>query len=282
MERKYQSSLGYFVFGGITLIMAYHLLSGDYHLWLSPPPVINLSINYTYWLFAGSGLLGLISTAVFYYFFLATVPMMILMHRHRQAVWIFSALLGVYIMTFNILSGHHYHTMVGAFALTIPFWFKREKSFNLAFAGVRYYACFILASAALWKIWRGSAFHHGHFANLIKAEHTSYLTQEPGTLTSHIMYFIIAHPWVGDVLWGFVILTQLAFAAGFFTKRFDLALLILLCVFIVANKIFFDLASWEMLILGICFLPQRWLVVRPKADAAVSITHGLRTSNLEL
>lgn len=275
---RYSSRLPYLVFGGIALIVVYHVLSGAYHLWLSPPPVINLSINYTYWLFAGSGLLDITSTGAFYFLFLMSVPLVLVLHRHRQAVWVFSALFGSYIVTFNVLAGHHYHSMVGAFALTIPFWFKSDKSFELAWAAVRFYACFIFASAALWKIWRGSVFHHGHFANLIKAEHTSYLIQEPDTFIARIMYFIIAHPWVGDVLFALVTIIQLSYLTGFFTRRFDGLLLVSLCALVIGFRIVFDIASWETLILGVCFLPRKWLMAGARARADV----GIRATTSEL
>lgn len=260
MWSEQRARLGYAVFVGLLLITLYRAGAGEIWLFSSPPPVINLSINYSYWVFAGTGLLSLTATKAFYVMFLASVPIVVVAHRWREAVWVFSALLGSYIVTFNILAGHHYHTMVGAFALTIPFWFKSTKMFNLAFKGVRYYACFIFASAALWKIWRGSVFYHGHFANTIQADHASFLHQESG-ITKAIMELIIQYPSIGDVLFGVVTLIQLSFIVGFFTYKFDKWLLMLLVVFVLGNYVVFNLGSWELLILGICFVP--WLAPRP-------------------
>ena len=256
---KAKNRMGLLVFVGIAAIILYHFLSGDRWLFLSPPPLHYLSVNFTYWLVAGSGLLSVLSSSAFYYIFLGLVPAMIVLHRYAPVAWLFSALLAAYMITFNALAGHHYHSMVAAFAVTVPFWFRDEKAFWIVFSGVRFYACFFFASAALWKIWRGSVFDHGHVANLIQLEYANLLTAHPDGFAARVLLLIIDNPWIGDVLFGMVVLIQLAFAVGFFTGRFDTLLLLLIVVFIAGNYIFFHVASWEVLIFALCFVRPRWL-----------------------
>jgi hypothetical protein len=254
-----RGKLGLLVFGGIAMVILYHFLSGVGSLFTSPPPVKYLSVNVTYWLFSASGLLSLTSTSVFWFVFLASIPLMLWLHRLPWACRIFSGLLACYVMTFNALAGHHYHSMVGALALTIPFWFSREKSFNLAFAAVRFYACFFFASSALWKIGRGSVFHHGHIANLIQSDYAGLLAAHPDSTVARLLFFMSDNPWIGDVLFAVVALLQLSFVVGFFTGKFDALLLIFLGMLILGNYVFFHVASWEVLIFGVCFLPKRWM-----------------------
>lgn len=174
--------------------------------------------------------------------------------RERIFAIVFWLLTLIYFFSFNVITGHHYHGLIGVLIIVLPFFSKEGKRFDIAWEGVRYYLLYIFASAALWKIARGSAFNVEQLSSILKAQQLDLLLQNPDSLRASISAYLISHSSVGHAILLVNVLVQLSFALGFFTKRFDTALLILSIVFVVANYFVMSIVSWELLILSLTLL----------------------------
>lgn len=174
--------------------------------------------------------------------------------RERIFAVVFWLLTLIYFLSFNIITGHHYHGLVGVLIIVLPFFSKEKNRFNLGWEGVRYYLLYIFASAALWKILRGSAFNVEQLSSILKAQQLDLLLQNPESLRANISAYLISHPSVGHAILLVNVVVQLSFSIGFFTKRFDTVLLVLSIVFVVANYFVMSIVSWELLILSLSLL----------------------------
>lgn len=170
--------------------------------------------------------------------------------KRAFAVGTFAVLL-LYFFTYNMVTGHHYHGLIGTLLITVPFFAKSEIRFNLLWQAVRYYWLYIFASAALWKILRGSVFYADQMSNILKAQQLDLLVQQPDSLQAHILHYLIANPQVAHAVLIVNVLVQLSFITGFFTRRFDEALSALALVFCIANYFVMSIVSAELLILNL-------------------------------
>lgn len=165
----------------------------------------------------------------------------------------------LYFTTYNLATGHHYHGLIGLMIISIPFWFKKEQRFNLAWEGARYYFLYIFASAALWKILRGSVFYQEQLSNILKSQQINLLLQNPGNYKAHIAQYLISHPGVSHAILIVDVLVQLSFVVGFFTRKYDKVLFVLAIVFCVANFYVMSIISAELLILNLTLLNWEWV-----------------------
>lgn len=182
------------------------------------------------------------------------LPLVFMLTRSRLYVYGLSLIALIYFLLFNLATGHHYHGMVGVLVMSVPFWSKNEERFNLLWQGARYYLLYIFASAALWKLLRGSAFEPEQMVSILKAQQLDVLLQQPGSIRAAIAQYLIAHPALAHGVLVTNVLLQLSFMVGFFTRRFDSVLLMLCVVFVVANYFAMSIVSAELLILCITLL----------------------------
>ena len=181
-------------------------------------------------------------------------PALFLLTRKKIFVIVFSIVLLIYFFTYNLVTGHHYHGLVGVLLITIPFWMKNETRFHLLWETVRYYWLYIFASAALWKILRGSFFYTEQLSNILKSQQLDLLLQKPDSLQTHIVQYLIANPHVSHWVLATNVIVQLSFLIGFFTKKYDSLLFVLAIVFCVANYFVMNIVSAELLILNLTLL----------------------------
>ncbi len=126
--------------------------------------------------------------------------------------------------------------------------------FNLLWEGARYYLLYIFASAALWKIFRGSVFYQEQLSNILKHQQLDLLLQQSQSYQAHCVQYLIAHPEISHAVLIVNVVVQLCFAFGFFTKKFDSLLFILAIVFCAANYFVMGITSTELLVLNLTLL----------------------------
>jgi hypothetical protein len=182
-------------------------------------------------------------------------PTAVLISGKRIFAILTSLICAIYFLTFNIVTGHHYHGLVGVLVIVIPFWWEDQKKFSLAWQGARYYLLYIFASAALWKILRGSVFYEEQLSNILKQQQLSLLFWDEGeTLHGIFIKYLIANHKISHVVLVANVFVQLSFIIGFFTKRFDRVLIFLVFLFVLANYVVMGILSAELLILILTLL----------------------------
>ncbi|HLP52602.1 MAG TPA: hypothetical protein VK154_17055 [Chitinophagales bacterium] len=260
-------SKAYVVFGVLLLVVIGRLtaLAGFSYM----PPVIPAGESETvyHWLNM-LGLPQLVLTnrflPVVFDVLLVLLPVLFVFTLKRGFAIGFFFLLLLYFFTYNIVTGHHYHGLVGAVLIVIPFFTKNETRFNLLWDAVRYYWLYIFASAALWKILRGTVFYTDQLSNILKAQQLDLLVQQPNSPQAQMVQYLIANPSVSHAVLVVNVLVQATFLIGFFTKRFDTALSTLAIVFCIANYFVMNIVSAELLILNLTLV--NWDELELKLD----------------
>lgn len=172
----------------------------------------------------------------------------------RPKQWVFGLLFmlsfTVYYMSFNSAMTHHAHPMsgyifVGFLMLLTP----NAKRFTLGFYALRHYACFVMASAGLWKVGRGAFFHPNQMTNILMVQHTDYrAARGEDYWYSQFVEWLIQHPDWTQWLWYLGVVLELAFLIGFFTRKFDKWLILCFLGFFIADYWIMNLYFFEFCI----------------------------------
>ncbi|NNC95102.1 MAG: hypothetical protein HKN92_06025 [Chitinophagales bacterium] len=159
-------------------------------------------------------------------------------------------LLFIYMIVFNSYTNHHYHSLIGVILMTVPFYFKSEKSMSLSWQSVRYYFIFIFVSASLWKLFRGAIFDGDHMVAILKEQHLLSLADNSNVFIE----YLISHSHMSQLLFISAFTCQFLFVFGLFSRKFDFILLILLLIFMTMNLIVMHVFSFELMILGLTLI----------------------------
>jgi len=268
-EKKYRLKV-IFVFSVLVLVLLNRLLSHSL-FYSMHQPVFQLSQDeFFYRIFLGLCIPQVITSSpalsIVFDVLLFAMPLLFLLTRRLIFAVLTFVFLLIYFFTCNVATGHHYHGLVGALIVTIPFWTKKENRFNLLWKGARCYWLYIFASAALWKIFRGTVFYQEQLSNILKSQQLDLLLQQPDSSHAQLVQYLIANPQVSHWVLAANVLVQLCFAVGFFTKKFDSVLFILAIVFCIANYFVMSIVSAELLILNLTLLNwekvAEWLPVK--------------------
>ncbi len=185
---------------------------------------------------------------------LFVLPVFFLLTRKRMFAILFTAVAVIYFLLFNMVTAHFYHGFFTVIIISIPFWCKNETRFNLLWEGARYYLLYVFASAALWKIFRGSVFYTEQLSNILKHQQLDMFLQQPMSYQASCVQYLIAHPETSHVMLIMNVVVQLFFILGFFTKKFDSLLFVLAIVFCAANYFVMGITSTELLVLNLTLL----------------------------
>lgn len=249
---------GSFVFGILLIVVFYRLISSALLSQMNAPLILFSQTEWIYVALLKCGFVQYItshywSAALFDLLLLAT-PLLFLLIRLQIFAILFTVLLLTYYFTFNMVTGHHYHGLVGAILMTIPFWTKNEKTFLLLWDAARYYLLYIFASAALWKIMRGSAFHAEQLPAILQMQQLQLQLELPDSFRAAITQYFITHGTVAHIVLLLNTILQLSFAIGFATKKYDKFLLAAFIVFVISNYAVMGIMSAELLVLALPLL----------------------------
>ena len=183
---------------------------------------------------------------------------------------VFSVLFAFYFVTYNSFSAYHTHCMVGILLITVPFWFRDNKSMSLLWEGLRYFTCFIYFSAFLWKILRGALFNSDQGVGIFMNEGGAFLIQNPGSVSGQLFAYFTANPEAASMLVIAGVIVEAFFIVGFFTRRFDLILFTLPILFHFITWMLLDVFFFELLILNLTFLPVEWFTQRSPRTAEIA------------
>jgi len=121
-----------------------------------------------------------------------------------------------------------------------------KKTFLLLFEGLRYFFLFFFVSAALWKLAQGGLFSISQMSGVLLYQHKELLTSSPGYWQSNFLLWLIQRPQLSYLLYLAATLLELSFVVGFFTKKYDRLLLVLLVVFLVMDHLSMRITYYEI------------------------------------
>jgi hypothetical protein len=232
---------------------------------MQSPPLFNLDLDLTYWLYKLSGLSSLLVgnriAAVLSDILLVGTGLLTILQPLKR-IWIigFSILIILYAMAFSTFSLGHTVAFYGLIVTFLPFWIGGDEKFSLAWEGIRYYTCFIYFAAFIWKTCIGDAFFYwqqgsGSFRyNLVE-----YLYHNPSTSMAGLYRWFITHDWALNMGHVFIILLEGLMGTGLFTKKYDRILFWLPFIIHITTYFFADVFIFELMVLNFAFLTGRQL-----------------------
>jgi hypothetical protein len=172
---------------------------------------------------------------------------------------IFFILFSCFFITSNTFHGHGWIALLVTAAL---FCIKKDSSFVMGFYALRYYVIFVIFSASIWKLARGGVLIEGQMSEILKMQHLYQLAESPSSLYSHFIWLLIDSPFISQCIFVIACGTQFAFAIGFFTTKYDKALLCLFFLFFLGDWIFMGISFFEFYIF--CLPLIRWPEIQHK------------------
>ncbi len=164
----------------------------------------------------------------------------------------------IYFILFNMMAGHHYH-MVGLTFMGFPFVFRSDKKFAYTFTFLRFVFCFVMFSAAAWKIYRGNLTHTDQLFSFMLTYHAENLLAGNASLQASIVAWLLPHKSLLHFLWVFMIALQAFYIVGLFTAKYDKWLLVNYILFFVGGWILLNIYIYDNLLFLLTLTPVLYL-----------------------
>lgn len=258
------------VFGWLFLVLLYQWSADLMISQLESPILLRVDLDLTYWFvhLLGIGELFRTSyTSAISFDILLTVLCLVAVIFPRRTI--FPILTGLFFLVYCVLLNSyqcwHYHNLITLILLIVPFCFRSLKTFSLLFAGLRYAVAYIYASAAIWKLFRGSVFNEGQMKWLIEHNFVDRLAVEGYQLNflESMMFQLSNYSILSAIALIIGVAMEASFLVAFFTRKFDRHLIVVGVIFHLITAILVDVSFLQLWMLFVVFLPHDSLS-RPK------------------
>ena len=252
---------GFLVFGFILLAIFYRFMGNNLLFQLGNAPLKNPGIDNTYWLFhllyipqilmEYNLLKYIIDFFILFFTFISLVSYI----KRPSAISLFVVLF-IYLITVQSYTANQNKTSVALLLMIIPFMVKQENFFYI-WEALRYYLLFMIGSSGIYKLINGALFSPGHFSDVLFLQHTDLMVMNPDHFSLVLSKPFIENSFLGFLAFFLVFLVQTSFIVGFFTKKYDKLLFVLLYGFFIFTYLFVRIQNFEFLILGFTLLRSR-------------------------
>lgn len=256
------------VFGWLFLVILYQWWADLMISQLESPVLLRVDLDLTYWLvhLTGVGELFRSSYAAAISFDLLLTALCLVAAIFPKRI-IFPILTGIFYLVYCVLLNSyqcwHYHNLITLILLIVPFCFRSLKIFSILFAGLRYVVAYIYASAAIWKLFRGSVFHNGQMEWLIEHNYVDRLAfGHEMNFLENWMFQLSHHPTLSSIALIIGVAMEATFLVAFFTRKFDRYLIIVGVVFHLFTAILVDVSFLQLWILFVVFLPVDKMITK--------------------
>jgi hypothetical protein len=151
-----------------------------------------------------------------------------------------------YVQCFTLYPSNSIEGHIGWLFFPIVFIPSDKKTFILLFEGLRYFFLFFFVSAAVWKLAQGGLFSISQMSGILLYQHKELLTSSRGFWQSNLILWLIQNPRLSYLLYLFAALLELSFIVGFFTRKYDRLLLVLLVIFLVMDHLIMRIPYYEI------------------------------------
>jgi hypothetical protein len=222
------------------------IISGVSFYSLCHYPYFNIGIDPAYWLFYFAGfpqyILSHIWLAVLCdVLIIAFLLLLIFNPFNNKAGAILFILLFLYYISLSGCLGHK-NFQTGFFIVMIPFIFKENRNKKIAFESIRYFLLFYYLSASLLKLSNGGLFEIPHFSEVLQNQFLPYYTEGHQGWRTMLNVFLINNHKLGFLLYFSSFVVEFSVVIGFFTKKYDQYLFLMLMAFHLFNWMLMDIA----------------------------------------
>ena len=221
------------------------VFSGVGYIGLSKPLIYTYGADPFYWVVFVLGLPQFIFshpiwTAIFTFLPFFLLLLSIFRIRVRLISTILFFLLFVYYVILTATIGHHNFQM-GIFLSLLPFIFP-EKHQKEAVALLKYWILIYYTTAAVLKLTSPTFFQPNHFSTVLAGQFIPYRLEQSDDIRIVINQWLITHNKVADILYYLGFLAESFCLIGFFTRKFDRFIGIVLILLHFGIWIFMDIA----------------------------------------
>lgn len=217
------------------------------------------NVNFSYWLFRITGISQMIfdhNILIYLLNFLLFFSCLALIIKPR---WFFCAIIFVVsiwiyqMLMYSIVTYQSY--AIGLLFPCIPFMFKKDFKFQFTFEAGRYFLCGLYFLGGFFKIKNGAIFYISHLSDSIRYSVADFMFQNPDSFQSTLMTFFINNEMLSWTLYLLVVILEMSFIIGFFTKKYDIILICLFFLFHLGNAIIMDIPFLNHLIIVTFLIP---------------------------
>jgi hypothetical protein len=254
-DRSYINFLGKIFFSFCLFVIGYRYFNNSLLSQLEIPILINPQANNTYWILL---LLNIPQWCIENGRFIDTIMLFscigaFLKPQQKFFSIVFFIAYTTYLTTYNIYNIHHNHSFIGVWVMSFVFCFS--NNFRTVLNLARYYALFIIASAGLWKVFRGAVFKVDHLSTILTNQfNEAYIS------THTIVPCLIENSSISHFIFLVMVILQLIFMVGFFTKKHDKWLVLLFFLFFISDYIIMGLPFIEIYPLLLSFIQKDHLI----------------------
>jgi len=227
-------------------------------------PLLNQDVDPVYLMFMLSGIPRFISGWVAPYFdalMILSCIAAIIWPDKRVFPLLFLVLYFINFVVSNMLSGHHYGN-IGVLIISFSFIFFTQSRFITAFSLCRFFLCFMMFSAACWKIFRGNLWHIDQANTMLITTYLERLATGSPSMGIEVVKWLIHNKTPAHAIWVFLILIEGIFVLGFFSFRWDKLLLVAYLLFFAGGWIIFKIYNFENLLFLLTLTPVLRLISR--------------------
>ncbi len=158
----------------------------------------------------------------------------------------------------NIYIGHNQHYLAASVTILLVACLPIRSWFSYAWEGMRFFTCWLYASAFLWKLWLGAFTDWGTGVETVKTNMAAWMYHHPKHFFTDILAWGISHPFLFNAGHKAIIIAEGFFIIGFFTKKYDLHLIVFALLIFISTMLFSDVFFVEQLIILFPLLPLRF------------------------
>ncbi len=259
------------LFAIVLLEFGMFILSGASFSFLHGNPFFSINVDPVFWFFYLPGLPQFITENLWLGILLDASIVLLLLRliqypfNNRNANMLFILLMLFYV-TFM---GYHAHRnfQAGFFMVFIPFLFKKESNKFFAFEATRYYLLFFYVSAAILKLYNNALMDPAHFSNMLSSQFTPYFLEGNTGIRTSVNLYLTDQPAITYILYLTSFFVEFILFIGFFTKKFDHILAILILIFHFANWFLMDIAPFgQIAFICLLFLSNQMSLPKPVTE----------------
>lgn len=254
LYRKYSVA----VFTYMMIVIGFRFIGGKFLTDFYGLPLRDIGESYAYWL----SLLMYYPHYIIHHYWacllidilVVVLPVLFLLFE-KQRQWIaavFMVFFWLQTATVDIFSLSHSKTIVCLYLAMLPILFRRAQ-FLLLVDFARYSTAFILLSASYFKFVHGAVLQKGNYSIALVNQYYDRMIMNPDHYLVQIATFVIDRPWLGDLLYRMLFISQVIFVVTFFTRRFDKLLILPLFAFTSLTYVFMGIYNMDLFIMSIPF-----------------------------
>lgn len=227
------------------------IMSGVSYSFLHGATMKVVNVDFSYWFVNLLQFPDLVSHSHFIAVGLDSLTVLLLAYAilHPGKTWVFRILFILLLLFYITFNTYHTHPNIqlGYALILFPFCFKRADLFDIAWNFLRYYLLFFYFFAGIYKFIGGGIYELNLMPWFLESQNAPYFYLHPSSWRQEIIRWLILHPHIAWSLYMLAALFESATLVGFFTRRLDRILFILLVLFHLANWFLMDIAPFGMI-----------------------------------